>query len=250
MKSQLIFFSGLLLAGTGSVSAAELDARLDWSRRVELAMPVSGMVSAITAQPGETVKKDQPLLSLDPVPFRAAVREAEARATTARIERNEAARDARQAQELFDRTVLSAVELENARNKLARAEAQHQSTQGALDRARYRLHVSSLRAPFDARVLARRVEVGQSVAADLQPPVVMVIAAAGEYLVQARVSSDRAVSLKPGQNVEARVGGKNYPASVRAVSYDPTGKEPYLVDVVFATTDILQAGQSARIIVP
>jgi RND family efflux transporter MFP subunit len=240
----------LMLAPVAALHAAELDARLDWSRRVELAMPVSGVVTGIAAQAGETVKKDQVLLTLDPAPFQAAVRAAEARATAARIERDEAARDAKQAQELYDRTVLSTVELENARNKKTRAEAQFQDAQAALEQARYRLRVSSLRAPFEARILARRAEVGQSLAADLQPPVVMVIAAAGEYLAQARVGGDRAAALKPGQKVEVRAGGKNYPATIRAVNYDPSGKEPYLVDVVFAATDNLQAGQSVRIVLP
>lgn len=233
-----------------ALSAAELDARLDWSRRVELAMPVSGVVATVAAQAGEQVQKDQVLLTLDPAPFRAALREAEGRAAAARSERDEAARDAKQAQELYDRTVLSTVELENARNKQTRAEARLHEAQGTLEQARYRLRMSSLRAPFEARILARRAEVGQSLAADLQPPVVMVVVAAGEYLAQARVSSDRAATLKPGQSVEVRVAGKNYPASVRAVTYDAANKEPYLVEVVLATADTLQAGQSARIVVP
>jgi RND family efflux transporter MFP subunit len=248
MKTATFLF--LMVAPIGALHAVELDARLDWSRRVELTMPVSGVVTSIAAQAGETVKKDQVLLTLDPAPFQAAARAAEARAAATRIERDEATRDAKQAQELYDRTVLSTVELENARNKKARTEAQYQDAQAVLEQARYRLRVSSLRAPFEARILARRAEVGQSLAADLQPPVVMVIAAAGEYLAQARVGGDRAATLKPGQKVEVRAGGKNYPASVRAVNYDPSGKEPYLVDVVFATTDHFQAGQGARIVVP
>lgn len=243
--SLLIFLGAVPFA-----HAAELDARLDWSRRVELTMPVSGVVATVAAQAGEMVKKDQVLLSLDPAPFQAAVREAEARATAARIERDENTRDAKQAQELYERTVLSTVELENARNKKTRAEAGYQSAQAALEQARYRLRVSSLRAPFDARILARRAEVGQSIAAELQSPVVMVIAAAGEYLAQVRVGSERAAGLKPGGKVSVKVGGQTYPASVRAVTYDSAGKEPYIVDVVFVTHDNLQAGQGARIVVP
>jgi RND family efflux transporter MFP subunit len=231
--------------------AADLEARIEWSRRVELAMPVSGVVASVPVNAGERIVKGQLLLALDRAPFATAVTEAEAQLARRRIERDEAARDARQAQELYDRTVLSTVELENAKNKLARAEAHHKEAAAALERARYRLRVSSLRAPFEARVLTRRAEVGQSIAAELSPPVVMVIAAAGEYLAQGRLGAERAATLRPGQALQVRAGGKSYPAQIRAIAYEAAGdKEPYLLEAAFSTSDTLHAGQGARIVLP
>jgi RND family efflux transporter MFP subunit len=244
---------GGVLAGftTVAVLAAELDARLEWSRRAELSMPVSGVVVDVAVNAGERVATGQALVSLDPGPFQTSVNEALARQARARIEREEATRDAKQAQELYDRTVLSTVELENARNKRARADAAYKEATAALDRARYQQRVSILRAPFDAQILSRRVEVGQTVSAELNPPTVMVIAAAGEYLAQARLAADRAASVKPGQEVQVSVGGKSHPAKIRAVIYDPaSSKEPYVLEAVFSTSDRFTAGQAARIRLP
>lgn len=108
-----------------------------------------------------------------------------------------------------------------------------------------------MRAPFAARVLNNRAEAGQSVAAELTPPVLMAIAADGEFLARARCSAERAAVFKPGQVVQVGVAGKSYNAQIGAVDYDSAGgKEPYVVDAVFATSDLLNAGQSARIVAP
>jgi RND family efflux transporter MFP subunit len=231
--------------------AAEVDAQVQWSRRTELSMPVSGVVASVPVNAGERVTKGQLLLALEDTPFRGAVQEAEAQLARRNIARDEAARDAKQAQELYERTVLSTVELENAKMKLARAEAGSKEAAALLDRARYRLRVSALRAPFDAVVLSRHVEPGQSVAAEFAPPVLLVIAATGEYLAQGRVSAERIAGLTVGQALSVIVDGKTYPARLKALAHEPAGgKEPYLLEALFSTPQPLRAGQAARIQLP
>lgn len=251
MKSLSVWF-GLLVTFTAfPATAADVEAQVQWSRRTALTTPVSGVVASVMVNAGERAAKGQLLLALDDAPFRAAVQEAEALLARRKSERDEAARDAKQAQELYDRTVLSTVELENAKMKLARADAGYKEAAATLDRARYRLRVSALRAPFDAVVLSRHAEPGQSVAAEFKPPVLLVIAAAGEYLAQARVAADRVSGLKVGQSLPVLVGGKTYTAQIKALAHEPAGgKEPYVLEAVFVTQEPLYAGQAARIQLP
>ncbi len=251
MKSLSVWFTLPALLMLFPAKAADVEALVQWSRRTELATPVSGVVASVTVNAGERAAKDQLLLALDDAPFRTGVREAEALIARHKSERDEAARDAKQAQELFDRTVLSMVELENAKAKFARADAGYKIAATALDRARYRLRVSALYAPFDTVVLSRHAEPGQVVAAELNPSVLLVIAAAGEYLAQARVSDKRVAGLKVGQALSVVVDGKTYAAQLKALAHEPLGgKEPYVLEAVFATLDPLRAGQSARIQLP
>jgi RND family efflux transporter MFP subunit len=251
MKSLSVWFGLLVTVTAFPAAAANVEALVQWSQRTELAMPVSGAVASVAVNAGERVARGQVLVALDDAPFLAAVQEAEALLARRKLERDEAARDARQAQELYDRTVLSTVELDNAKMKLARAEAGYKEARAALDRARYRQRVSTLRAPFDAVVLSRHAEPGQAIAAGLKPPVLLVIAAAGEYLAQARVSVERVSGLKVGQALSVVAGGKTYAAKIRAIAHEPAGgKEPYVLDAVFNTADALHAGQSARIQLP
>ena len=251
MKSLSVWFGLPILLMAVPAMAADVEALVQWSRRTELTTPVSGVVASVAVNAGERAAKGQLLLTLDDAPFRAAVQEAEAQLARRKSERDEAARDAKQAQELYDRTVLSTVELENTKMKLARADAGYKEASAALDRARYRLRVSALRAPFDAVVLSRQAEPGQSVAAELKPPVLLVIAAAGEYLAQARVAAERVAGLKVGQAVSVVAGGKNYAAKIRALAHEPAGgKEPYVIEALFTAAEPLHAGQPARIQLP
>jgi RND family efflux transporter MFP subunit len=248
MKVLSVWIGLFAAAASVPATAADVDALVQWSRRTELATPVSGVVASVPVNAGERVTKGQLLLALDDAPFRAAVQEAEALLAQRKIERTEVARDAKQAQELYERTVLSTVELENAKMKLARAEAGDKEANAALDRARYRLRVSALRAPFDAVVLSRHAEPGQSVAAEFAPPVLLVIAATGEYLAQARVSAGRIAGLTLGQTLSVMVDGKTYPARLKALAHEPAGgKEAYVLEALFSTAQPLHAGQAARI---
>ncbi len=251
MKNQSVWFGLCAVVAVFPAAAADVEAVVQWSQRTELATPVSGAVSSVAVNAGERVAKGQVLLALDEAPFLAAVQEAEALLARRKLERDEALRDARQAQELYDRTVLSTVELENAKTRHARTEAGYKEAKAALDRARYRQRVSMLRAPFDAVVLSRHAEPGQAIAADLNPPVLLVIAAAGEYLAQARVSPTRVTGLKVGQALSVVAGGKTYAAKIKAIAHEPAAsKEPYVLDAVFGAEEALHAGQPARIQLP
>jgi RND family efflux transporter MFP subunit len=251
MKRLSVWFGLLITCMTFPATAADVEALVQWSRRTELAAPVSGVVASVAVNAGERAAKGQLLLALDDEPFRAAVQEAEALLARRKSERDEAARDAKQAQELYDRTVLSTVELENAKMKLARADAGYKQANAMLDRARYRLRVSALRAPFDAVVLSRHAEPGQAIAAELKPPVLLVIAAAGEYIAQARVSAERVAGLKVGQALSVVAGGKTYTAQLKALAHEPAGgKELYVLEAVFTAQEQLYAGQTARIQLP
>lgn len=249
MKIKLLGLSALL--AMMPVHAVDLDATIQWSRRTELSLPVSGVVARVEANAGQHIAQGRLLLALDETPFVGSVHEAQAQLARRKIEHEEATRDAKQAQELYERTVLSNVEIENARMKQARAEAGYNEAKAILDRARYRQKVSALRAPFDLVVLSRHVEPGQAVSAELKPPVLMVVAAAGEYLAQARVPAERVTGLKIGQSVTVDVAGKSYTAALKAWSHDPAGgKEPYLLEALFLAPETLYAGQPARLRLP
>lgn len=241
---------GLVMLGlmNAAALAGEADAVVQWSGRVELSLPVSGVIEQVNVQAGERVAKDQVLLALDATPFKNALRAAEARAARAKSERNETARDAKQAKELYDRTVLSTVDLENARMKHARAEAGYQEARAALDQAAYRLKVSAVRAPYDAWVLSRQAQPGQTVSADIKPPTLLVLASAAEYLAVLRLPPERLANLKVGQAAEVTVSGKKYPGRIAAIGLEP-GKD-HALEVAFAADEALRAGQAARVNLP
>ena len=231
------------------------DAVVEWSRRVELSLPVPGVIAVVQVETGDRVKRDQVLLALDDAPFKAAVMRAQALVTQSQLARAESERDFKQAQALYERTVLSTVDLENARNKQANAAASQLAARAVLDEARWRLRVSTLRAPYDGRVIQRSAQPGQTVVAELKPQTLLVFAAADEYIARARLPAERIAGLQAGQGASVTVAGEKFAAKVRQVGLEPVSRSDeahaqYEVEWVFSTPKVLRAGQRATIDIP
>ncbi|KPK10690.1 MAG: hypothetical protein AMJ68_08465, partial [Acidithiobacillales bacterium SG8_45] len=103
----------MLLLVASATMAAGFDGRVEWARRVAMSVPVSGIVDST----GQPIKKGQMLLQLEQTPFVTELVEAKAARDQAAGSRHEARRDYKQTKELYDRGLISNVELENAKLK-------------------------------------------------------------------------------------------------------------------------------------
>jgi RND family efflux transporter MFP subunit len=245
--------AGMLWAVATVVWAESFPATLQWSQRVELSPRVSGIVREVGVNAGDRVQKGRSLLTLDAAPYQARV--AESRAAVARFaeETAEAQRDLVRTQELYDRTVISTSELDQARLRQARAKAQLDGAQARLARERQDLADSALRAPFEAVVVARLAEPGQHVAVGLQPQPLLVLAKAGEMAARFRVPADRIGSLRAGQAVSVLVGQQEFPAILKSPALEPVADKSgsvYEVEAVFAVKELMRAGMAATVRLP
>lgn len=235
----------------GPAVATDLPATLQWSQRTELASPVSGVVQTVYVNVGDRVKKGQMLVALDATAYSAGVAEARAELAHAQEEERDAKRNLDRVQELYNRTVISMTELEQAQLRQVRAKSQMQEAQAKLTTNQQRLRDAALRAPFDGLVLARQVEPGQAVASQLQPQPLVTIARAGEMVARARASLSQIDALKAGQAVTVAVGQKTYNGKIKTLGLEPVGdKNEYPVDVVFPVQEVLRAGTPATVRIP
>jgi RND family efflux transporter MFP subunit len=244
--------AALLVAPVMAV-AASFDATVSFARRVELGLPVSGVVATVGAQPGARAKKGELLVALDETPFQATVEQARGAVARASADYDEAVRDHKTMKEIYDRQLASTVELDNARLKVQRTEGALAQARATLKQAQVDLARSRITAPFDALVLDMRVYVGSSVVSTVESRPVVVLAAQGEYLATARVPAAAVDTLKAEQDARVTVAGKAYAGRVQTIGLEPVvdksaGEPLYPVAVVFDAPDVaLRAGQSARI---
>lgn len=232
--------------------AASFDATVQWAKKVTLSMPVSGVVDVVSAEAGTRVAKGHVLVALRRAPFKAKVDQAKARVTRLVADRREATRDYKQAQELYDRTVLSMVELENAKLKVTRARAALKGARARLALATIDLRDSRIAAPFDAWVLTVHAQPGQTVVSTLEARPLVVLAAQGEYVANAWLAADALEKLKVGQSATVTVSGKRYQGRIKSIGLEPAAEQggdgKYAVSVLFNAPDTrLPAGQSARV---
>lgn len=169
------------VSATGTVNPVE---------SVEVGTYVSGPVQEIFVDYNSPVRRGQTVARIDPRTFAVKVRqrEADVRTARARVEKDQADATFTQAvlkrtRELFERDLIAAQDVEAAERDYAQARAQLEldraklaQQRAALEEARVNLGYTDIVSPVDGVVVSRNVNVGQTVAASFQTPVLFLIA--------------------------------------------------------------------------
>lgn len=143
---------------------------------VQVGSQVSGNIQKLFADFNSQVKSGQVVAQIDPALFQAAVTQAEGDLATAQAALELAKVNAARTQELFTKKNSSQQDLDTANATLHQAEGNVKIKQGALDKAKADLDHCTITSPIDGVVISRNVDVGQTVAASLQAPVIFQIA--------------------------------------------------------------------------
>ena len=164
-----------------------------------------GRVSAVLVEPGDRVRRGQPLARLDTsvaapqvASLRAAVEQNRAEAALAQGEYRRAA--------TVNETVgaLSKEEVDRRRSVVATSAARLTSAEAQLAEAQARLGRTEIRAPEDGMVLTRTAEVGQTA---LAGGVLFRLARGAEVEMRAQIAEQDLPRLKVGQLAQIRLTG-------------------------------------------
>jgi HlyD family secretion protein len=216
---------------------------------VQIGAQVSGRIQKLNADYNTTVTKGQLLAKLDPQLFQAAVEQSKANYLSAQAGVAKAEAQQRDAdlvlartQALFDQSLASAADLQTANTSVAVAKAGTDVAKASLAQATASLHQAQVNlgyteifSPIDGTVISRAVDVGQTVAASLQAPVLFTIAedlrkmqvhtsvAEGDVgRLQPAMDATFTVDAFPGQTFKGKVSQiRNAPQTLQnVVTYD------------------------------
>jgi RND family efflux transporter MFP subunit len=130
---------------------------------VKLRPRVTGQVTQVLFRDGQDVEEGQPLFTIDPAPYKAALDQARAAVDAASATyQNAVTIDARLAS-LEDARAVSKAELEASQARLRTATAALRGAQAAAETAELNYKWTTVRAPVSGRVSSRRVSVGDQV---------------------------------------------------------------------------------------
>lgn len=201
---------------------------------VQVGSQVSGTISALYADFNSRVKKGQVVAQIDPALFRANLLQAQsdlanARANliAAKANLEKAQATASQAKADYERNkglaaegVVSPQQLDLARAnsetavaavsqaqaQINQADAQVKQKEAAVELSQTNLNYTTIHAPIDGTVIARNVDVGQTVAASLQAPTLFTIAQdLTKMQVYANTDESDVGSIRTGQPVTFKV---------------------------------------------
>jgi len=143
---------------------------------VQVGSQVSGNIQKLFADFNSPVKAGQTVAQIDPVLFQATVTQAEGDLASAQAALELARINAARTQSLVAKQNSPQSDLDQALANLHQAEANVKIKQGALDKAKADLDHCTIVSPIDGTIISRSVDVGQTVAASLQAPVIFTIA--------------------------------------------------------------------------
>jgi HlyD family secretion protein len=186
---------------------------------------VSGVVKALFADFNDIVQKGEVLARLDPSAFEAQLEQAranlvraEADAERQRVVLEDARIKLARTTRLAARQLVAPTELEAAEISVRSADAQVRSAdaqvtqaRASVNQAQVNLDHTVITAPIDGIVIARNVDVGQTVAASMQTPTLFILAAdLSRMRVNAKIDESDIARIREGLPVTFRVDA--YPA--------------------------------------
>lgn len=168
----------MTVTATGTLSAVTT---------VQVGSQVSGVISRLYADFNSQVQKGQLLAELDPTPFQAQLDQRRADVTRANVEAQNAKITYQRQRRLAEAGLAAQAELDTAKAQYDSAVAQVSQASAALRQSETNLRYTKILAPTDGIVVDKQYEVGQTVAASFQAPVLFQIA---QDLTKMQVQAD------------------------------------------------------------
>lgn len=222
---------------------------------VNVGTQVSGTVLRIHADFNDQVKAGQVLAELDPSLFQAQLRQSQANVANAQSALKLADSKMTRNRALKDKGFISGDALEQAEQQLDAARAQLAVSTAQLARDRANLNYSIIKSPISGVVVARNVDIGQTVAASFQTPTLFQIAKdLRQMQIDTSVAEADIGQLRIDQQAKFTVDAfreRDFIGTVKQVRLNPTIQQnvvTYNVVVAVANDDgILLPGMTANV---
>jgi len=143
---------------------------------VEVGSQISGQIIKLYADFNTPVKAGQKLVELDPATYQQKLRQAEANLASAQASYRLTELNANRTKDLFDKSLVTQQDHDQAQAQLEQARAQLLINQAIVENAKVDLSRCTVYSPIDGVVISRQTDVGKTVAASMNVPVLFTIA--------------------------------------------------------------------------
>jgi HlyD family secretion protein len=173
---------------------------------VDVGSQVSGKISALNVDFNSPVKKGQLVAEIDPTVYDAARRQAEGELASAEANVTLKRQNLERKKILVPLKAASQLDLDQATAELAQAEATVVIQGAALESAKANLSYCKITAPVDGVVISRKVDLGQTVNAAMNTPVLFTVAQdITKMNISAAVSEADIGQVRVGESVDFNV---------------------------------------------
>ena len=208
---------------------------------VNVGTQVSGSIVRLHADFNSEVKEGQLLAELDPALFNAALAQSEANLNAAQAALRLAQTKEARTRSLVGKGFISQAELDTAVKELEAAQAQVELVRAQVARDKTNLRYTIIRSPISGVVVARNVELGQTVAASFNTPTLFQIARdLSRMQIETSIAEADIGGIREGLQARFRVDafpGQFFHGEVRQVRLNPTIQSNVVSYTVIVSAD-------------
>ena len=222
---------------------------------VNVGTQISGRIRRVLVDFNQPVRAGELLAELDSSLIEAQIAQLEANFQEMRTQLSVARRKLERSEGLAARGFISAAQVEDERQAVELAQARVRAIEAQVARERTNLAYTAIRSPIDGVVIARSVDVGQTVAASFQTPTLFLIARdLRDMQIDTNVAEADVAQLRLGMQARFRVdalGERSFEATVRQIRLNPKIEQNVVTyNVVLATRNedgLLLPGMTATV---
>jgi len=222
---------------------------------VNVGTQISGRIRRVLVDFNQPVRAGELLAELDPSLIEAQIAQLEANLQEMKTQLSVASRKLERSEGLAARGFISAAQVEDERQAVELAQARVRAIEAQVARERTNLAYTTIRSPIDGVVIARSVDVGQTVAASFQTPTLFLIARdLRDMQIDTNVAEADVAMLSIGIPARFRVdalGERAFTATVRQIRLNPKIEQNVVTyNVVLATRNedgLLLPGMTANV---
>jgi HlyD family secretion protein len=222
---------------------------------VQVGSQVSGIIEKIMVDFNSTVEKGEVIAQIDPATYEANVHQAEGDLANAKAGLSLVQSTLTRKKALRAQDYVSQADLDKAEADVLQAEASIKVRTAALEKAKVDLARCTIYSPIKGVVISRNVDVGQTVAASLNAPVLFVIANdLAKMQIDANVAEADIGNIQVAQNVDFTVDAfpyQTFHGKVRQIRNSPiTVQNVVTYDVVIDVNNAelkLRPGMTANV---
>jgi multidrug efflux system membrane fusion protein len=232
------------------VHAAGIEGVLSWENKVMLGFPVTGVVQQVLVHPGMKIAKGQALASLDQRSFQINLKRQNAKKDRLTPLLNNAKRELEQATELYDRTVLSEVELQIIAGKYDSLQADYKIAIADIELAQLHLEYARLVSPVNGLLIANHFVQGMIISEENKADMFMELAYTSVMQVELSVNREQMSTLSIQQTVNIYIDSEKVQGEVKSIHRKPDADGLYKIVVRFPNDSEKRyaAGQAVKVI--
>jgi RND family efflux transporter MFP subunit len=233
LKTGQKYFTVAMLLISFNCAAFEVQGELGWSLLSVKSFNVQGTVEKVWVHSGERVKKGQLLAQLDRRSLVAVMEKHKASARQfdplifdAKVELNNA-------EELFERTVLSELDLQKKQGDVKELEAQQAVALADFKLAKIEYQDAQLKASNDARLVRVDITPGLVISDENMSEKKIILAKPDRMQARVTLSVEQAEKVQPGQKVSLNTNGGEHQGRVISIEQKVTQSDMYTINIEF-----------------